>query len=213
MFGHCPKSFYSTKTDILEKTIMKCLPQYLHDPFSSLSHALGAVLSVVGLVLLLSWSGNDPWRLTSFAIYGSTLILQYVASALYHGLRRYPGLGDALYSLDRSAIYALIAGTYTPICLIAIGGAWGWSLFGVVWGLAVTGIVLDIILKRQTPALASSGALSGDGLALYYWYCSFGTLPDASHARLACTGFFDLYGRGSFVREVSDAAPRPFSLS
>jgi hemolysin III len=123
----------------------------LHDPFSSLSHAVGALLSIAGLVLLLCWSGNDPWRIVSFAVYGSTLVLQFVASALYHALRRHPRLGDILYSLDRSAIYTLIAGTYTPICLVALGGAWGWSLFGVVWGFALVGIIVDILLKRKTP--------------------------------------------------------------
>lgn len=123
----------------------------LKDPFSGLSHLLGAVLSVFGLVVLLDAASGRPWHLTSFVIYGTTLVLLYTASALYHLLPVGPRAEGALYGLDRAAIYALIAGTYTPICLIALQGGWGWSLFGVVWGLAVLGIAADVLSRRRMP--------------------------------------------------------------
>ena len=125
--------------------------RFLKHPFSGLSHAAGAVLAIAGLVFLIIQSHGDPWRITSFAVYGATLILLYVASALYHLLPVGPRATDALFGLDRAAIYALIAGTYTPVCLLALPGAWGWSLFGVVWGLAITGILIDVISRRRTP--------------------------------------------------------------
>lgn len=123
----------------------------LKDPFSGLSHWIGAALSVAGLVFLILESQGKAWQITSFAIYGATLILLYAASALYHSLRVHPKAENALFGLDRAMIYALIAGTYTPICLVALRGGWGWGLFGVVWGLAITGIVIDFIAKRQVP--------------------------------------------------------------
>jgi hemolysin III len=123
----------------------------LKDPFSGLSHAFGAVLSVAALVILLVLSHNDPWRITSFAVYGATLILLYAASALYHSLRVSERAESVFYSLDRAGIYLLIAGTYTPICLVALKGGWGWSLFGVIWGLALFGIILDAVTKRRVP--------------------------------------------------------------
>lgn len=124
--------------------------RYKH-PFSGLSHLGGAVISVVGLVVLLIAAQGKPWHTVSFAVYGATLIFLYAASALYHLLKLPPAHEERLLSLDRAAIYTLIAGTYTPICLIALPTAWGWSIFGVVWGLALAGIILDIALRRRTP--------------------------------------------------------------
>jgi len=123
-----------------------------NDPVCGLSHALGAALAVAGLIVLIVLAQGRPLHVTSFAVYGATLVTLYVASSLYHSLH---GVGEkaqgALYGFDRAAIYALIAGTYTPVCLIALPPAWGWSLFGVVWGLAVAGIVIDIVAKRRVP--------------------------------------------------------------
>jgi len=120
-------------------------------PFSGLSHLTGALLSLAGLVLLLVAAWGKPWHLVAFAVYGATLVLLYTASALYHLLRLSPRHEQGLYGLDRAAIYALIAGTYTPICLVALPSAWGWSLLGVVWGLAATGILIDVISRQRTP--------------------------------------------------------------
>lgn len=123
----------------------------LKDPFSGLSHGVGALLGIAALVLLLVWSKGDPWRTTAFAIYGTTLILLYTGSALYHSLKVSEKAEGVLYGLDRTGIYLLIAGTYTPLCLLPLRGGWGWSLFGVIWGLAIVGIVTDWILKQRVP--------------------------------------------------------------
>lgn len=125
--------------------------RWIKHPLSGLSHALGALLAVVALVVLVVESHGDPWRVTSFAVYGATLILLYVASALYHTLQVSEKAEGVLYGLDRAAIYALIAGTYTPLCLIALPPAWGWSLLGVVWTLAIAGIATDAIARRHAP--------------------------------------------------------------
>ena len=123
----------------------------IKDPFSGISHAVGAVLAIAGLVTLIILAQGRPWHVTSFAIYGATLILLFLASSLYHSLRVGPKASTALYAFDRAAIYALIAGTYTPLCWLALPSGWGWSLFGVVWGLAIAGIVADLLSKRRAP--------------------------------------------------------------
>ena len=120
-------------------------------PFSGLSHLTGAVLSAIGLVVLLVAAGGRPYHTVSFAIYGVTLILLYTASALFHLLRLAPHNEEKLFAFDRAAIYLLIAGTYTPICLVALPPVWGWSLLGIVWSLAIAGIVVDIISRRKAP--------------------------------------------------------------
>jgi hemolysin III len=120
----------------------------LREPFCGLSHMAGAGLSLVGLVALVSVSYGNPWHLTAFSIYGATLILLYTASTLYHSLPVAPSRVEQLRALDHAAIYGLIAGTYTPICLIALRGAWGWSLLGVEWGIALTAATLRLTCPR-----------------------------------------------------------------
>ncbi len=103
-------------------------------------------MSVVGLVLLVVRAAlyGSAWEVVSFSIYGSSLILLYLASTLYHGFQS-KRVKEILRIFDHSAIYFLIAGTYTPFLLITIRGPWGWSLFGVIWGLALIGITFKII--------------------------------------------------------------------
>jgi hemolysin III len=142
------------KTELTWKRRVHSLKQVLKrlkHPFSGLSHLTGAVLSLAGLIVLLMAAWGKPWHTISFAVYGASLVFLYTASALYHLLRLPPPKEERLYGLDRAAIYTLIAGTYTPICLIALPAAWGWSLLGVVWGLAVVGILVDIISRHRAP--------------------------------------------------------------
>ncbi|MGV3724618.1 MAG: PAQR family membrane homeostasis protein TrhA [Actinomycetota bacterium] len=123
----------------------------IREPFNGLSHLLGALLSIAGLVVLLVFSQGKPWHTTAFSIYGGSLILLYTASALYHSLPVQPHHIRRLLVFDQVAIYLLIAGTYTPLCLVSLRGPWGWSLFGVIWAIAVVGIVLRICW-RSAPA-------------------------------------------------------------
>jgi len=117
---------------------------------NSIIHGVGALLAVAALAVLVTRAGmmHDPWRVVSFSIYGATLVLLYVASTLFHALR--PGRAKRLFRVfDHAAIYLLIAGTYTPFLLVAIRGAWGWSLFGVSWGIALLGVVQTaLVLDR-----------------------------------------------------------------
>ena len=108
-----------------------------------LTHALGAAFSLAGLVLLVVFSARhgDAWQVVSTAIFGTTLVLLYSSSTLYHSFRN-ERLKVRLQKFDHAAIFLLIAGTYTPFVLVTLRGPWGWTLFGVVWGLAVAGVAL-----------------------------------------------------------------------
>lgn len=119
----------------------------IREPFNGVSHLLGAALSVAGLVVLVCLSAGKPWHLAAFSIYGASLILLYTASTLHHSLPVSPRRVEQLLTFDQVAIYFLIAGTYTPLCLVNLRGPWGWSLFGVVWGLALTGAALRLFWK------------------------------------------------------------------
>jgi hemolysin III len=125
---------------------MKRDRQYYEELANTLTHGAGIGLSIVGLVLLVvrAVMYGDAWQVVSFSIFGSSLILLYLASTLYHGFRA-PRVKEILRIFDHSAIYLLIAGTYTPFLLVTIRGPWGWSLFGTIWGLALLGITFIII--------------------------------------------------------------------
>src|SRR5205823_12543111 len=105
-----------------------------------LSHAAGALLSVAALVVLLNLAGGRPWVAASLAVYGASLIVLYAASAAAHSVHCPPRTGRVLDGLDRAAIYLLIAGTYTPLCLGPLRGPWGWSMLAAEWGMALIGI-------------------------------------------------------------------------
>ncbi len=133
---------------------------------NSITHGLGAVLSVAGLTVLVTFASfaGDAWHIVSVSVYGTSMILLYLASTLYHGLV-HPRAKHIFKILDHSAIFLLIAGTYTPFLLVNMRGAWGWSLFGVIWGLAVLGIIFKIFFIHKLPR-ASTFAYLGMG-----WLC------------------------------------------
>jgi len=117
---------------------------YHGERFNAWTHLVGAVLAFIGVVwmLVLASMGGDVWKIVSTAIYGVTLLLLYSASTVYHSVR-----GRAkviMQKVDHLSIYLLIAGSYTPFCLVTLRGPWGWTLFGVVWGLAVIGMLQEI---------------------------------------------------------------------
>jgi len=121
---------------------------------NTVSHLLGAALALAGLVTLVAQASakGDPWKIVSFSVYGVTLTALYSFSTLYHASR---GKAKAiLQKIDHSAIYTLIAGTYTPFTLVTLRGAWGWPIFGTIWGLAMIGIVQDTLLARKRRILS-----------------------------------------------------------
>jgi hemolysin III len=113
---------------------------------NSITHGVGWLASVAGLAALVSLAAltGGALRVVSCAVFGTTLVLLYAASTLYHALPN-PRAKRVFRILDHSAIFLLIAGTYTPLALVALGGGWGWALFGCVWFLAVVGVLLSTL--------------------------------------------------------------------
>jgi hemolysin III len=129
------------------------LDRWIKDPFCGISHWVGAGLSLAGLITLLALSHGPGWHAAVLAIYGTSLILLYVCSALAHSVRCSRPADDRLTRLDYATIFLLIAGTYTPVCTIALGGPWGWGVAIGEWVLAAVGVPLVLLGRAQSNVL------------------------------------------------------------
>jgi hemolysin III len=123
---------------------------YYGEKFNAWTHLVGALLALTGAVwlLLAALPSGDGWKIFSVAVYGATLVMLYSISTVYHSVRG--RAKNVLRKLDHLSIYLLIAGSYTPFCLISLRGPWGWWLFAIVWSLAVIGMLQEI--KPRSPA-------------------------------------------------------------
>jgi hemolysin III len=133
---------------------------YQSERLNSITHLIGTSLALAGLVVLVAHAARlgDPWKTVSFSIYGATLVALYFFSTLYHSTR---GKVKMIFrTLDHAAIYLLIAGTYTPLTLVTLRGTWGWWLFGTIWGLAITGMLQDLLSTRRRSILSVAIYLS-----------------------------------------------------
>lgn len=139
---------------------------YRGEIFNSVTHLVGSVLAAAGLVslLFLGVREGDPWKISSFAVYGASLVALYIFSTLYHCLR---GRAKAFFrKLDHASIYLLIAGTYTPFALNPLRGPVGYGLLAVVWAIAAIGILQQFLLKHRRRALSVSLYVGMGWLAL-----------------------------------------------
>ncbi len=126
-------------------------PHSVEEKLNSITHGIGTGLSIAGLVILITLTAQRsgrPLAYVSYSIYGAFQIVLYLASTLTHQFSDMPGPGKVFRIMDQASVYLLIAGTYTPAVLLGLGGAWGWSLFGVIWALALAGIVMKTIFLR-----------------------------------------------------------------
>src|SRR4028119_1672149 len=140
------------------------LPRELREEIASaLTHGAGVIASAAGaaVLIVLSTLAGDPWKIVSSAVFGTTLVLLYTASTLYHAARS-PVLKARLKVFDHCAIYLLIAGSYTPFTLIGLRGGWGWRLFGIIWTLAAGGALFELFFTGRFPRL-STGIYLGMG--------------------------------------------------
>ena len=130
----------------------------LRDPLSGLTHCIGAGLSLAGLVVLIVFAGiwGNAYHVVSFTIFGTGLLLLYLFSTLYHWLNISEKGITIFRKFDHIMIYILIAASYTPVCLTALRGPWGWSIFGLIWGFAILGTLLTAIWIKAPRALTTS---------------------------------------------------------
>lgn len=127
---------------------------YHGERFNAWTHLIGAMLALFGAVwlLVLAVASGDGWKILSISIYGATLVVLYSVSTVYHSVR-----GRAkriLQKMDHLSIYLLIAGSYTPFCLVSLRGPWGWTLFTIVWTLAVVGMLQEIKPRSEARVLS-----------------------------------------------------------
>ena len=129
----------------------------VEEKLNSLTHGIGAGMSMAGLAFLLvltKLNGGGALHYVSFSLYGAFQILLYLSSALTHQFSDSPRVSKYFRIMDQAAIYLLIAGTYTPVALLGLQGAWGWTIFGIIWALALAGILFKSLLFREKHILS-----------------------------------------------------------
>jgi hemolysin III len=171
----------------------------MREPVSGLTHLIGAVLSAIGLVLMIYYAASKGtvWHIVSFSIFGGSLILLYTASTLYHMLCISDKGVRVLRKIDHMMIYILIAGTYTPICLIPLRGGWGYTLLITIWGIAVTGIIMKLLWFDAPRWLYTLFYLAMGWLVTIAFWPMLKTIPAAGIAWLVAGGL--LYSIGAVI--------------
>lgn len=166
------------------------MEKYIKEPINSLTHLGGAVLSAFALIYMLyrSISNGSPYQIAAAITFGISLILLYTASTVYHWVFSSEKLYTILRKIDHSMIYMLIAGTYTPICLVTLNGKLGWTLFILIWSLALSGIIMKIFWLNAPRWLYTAFYVILGWLAIFF----IGPIYKA----LATNGFIWLFSGG-----------------
>ncbi|MFV0423260.1 PAQR family membrane homeostasis protein TrhA [Oleidesulfovibrio sp.] len=171
----------------------------LRDPVNGLTHCIGAVLALIGTIILIVRvaSPEMPWHIVSFSVFGIAMVLLYTASTLYHWLPVKERGIRLLRRIDHSMIFIYIAATYTPICLVALRGAWGWSLFACAWVMAFGGVFIKIFWLEAPRWLSTCFYLGMGWMALAAIYPLVTTLEWGALAYLFAGGL--LYSAGALI--------------
>ncbi len=167
---------------------------------NSVTHGIGLALSVAGfaVLLVLALLHGSAWHIVSCSVYGSTLVCLYAASTLYHSVRS-PRLKRTLKVFDHLSIYLLIAGTYTPFTLVTLRGGWGWTLFGLVWGLSLLGILFRVCFANHFKILSTTVYLVMGWLVLIALKPLLALLPGGGILLLLAGGVFYTIGVGFYA--------------
>ena len=175
--------------------------------FNSITHGIGAGLAIAALVLLIvkaalrSPAGQTPYYVVSWTLFGSSLVILYLMSTLYHALT--PPKAKSVFSVfDHASIYVLIAGTYTPFCLASLHGALGWTLFGIIWALAITGITLYSVFGSKLRAASVITYILMGWLIVFAFKPMYRVLPPISIVFLISGGI--AYTAGVFFYSMKD---------
>jgi hemolysin III len=179
------------------------------EPVNAISHMAGALGSIVGLTLMVVFAAMraDVWHVVSFSIFGTSLILMYTSSFLYHGLRISDQALLVFRRIDHIMIFIVIAGSYTPLCLVPLRGPWGWSLFGTVWGIALVGIFIKIFFMNVHRWISTLIYLIMGWLCMVAIYPLVKTLEPICLFWLAMGGLF--YSIGALVYGLKKPNPIP----
>ena len=183
--------------------------RHLREPANGLIHLAGALLAVVALALLLRLAvgAGTARHVVAYAVFGLSLVALYTASALHHLLRLPPSGHDRLLRLDCAMVFALIAGSYTPFCLLALRGGWRWGLLGLIWGLALGGAALKL-RRMDAPLGLSTGLYVAMGwVALPAAPVLFAAIPSPGVAWVVAGGV--IYTLGALVFALDRPTLRP----
>lgn len=187
----------------------KTIKRYLREPVNSLTHGLGAIAAVIGLILLLyeAITRGSVSHLIAFSMFGLSMVLLYTSSTLFHALPVKQKTLKLLQKLDHSMIYVLIAGTYTPICLLVLEGSWKWGFFATVWTLAIIGIIKKFLWIDAPRWLSTSFYLGMGWLAVFTFPTLMEKLPLAFLAWIAIGGL--AYTLGAVIYGIQKPNPVP----
>ncbi len=184
-----------------------------NEGFNAISHIVAAALGLAGLVFLIVFSAiQGKWlHLVSFAIYGTTVVVSMTFSGLLHFFLWFRKYFKVFAILDHTAIYFLIAGTYTPFCLVVVGGWVGWTVFVIIWSLAILNVVLKSVFFSTMPLwLSMAGYLSMGWLSLALVYSVYIRLGLSAILLLLLGGAFYTVGAVIFIREKPNPFPGKF---
>ncbi len=186
----------------------------LREPVSGISHAAGALLSVAGLVLLvvLAAAEHKSLHVVAFAVFGISMIMLYAASALYHLLPVPEKTRIVLRRIDHMMIYILIAGTYTPVCLIGLRGTWGMSLLVLIWGVALAGILFSFLWINAPRWLSTSLYLCMGWIAVAAVVPLVRAISAEGIVWLAAGGMFYTVGAIIYATKKPDPLPGKFGF-
>jgi len=191
------------------------LARVFREPANALTHLIGLVLAIAGMVTLIVVSVGDPWRLASALVFGASMVLLYSASTLLHGVRAGPGVIKRLRVFDHAAIFVLIAGTYTPITLVSlrvVSPAWSWALFGTVWGLALLGVLFKVLWIGAPRWLSVALYVALGWLAVVALAPLLAALPLGALVWLLAGGLFYTGGAIIYARKRPDPWPDTFGF-
>ena len=175
---------------------MKGERKYIEEILNSTSHGIAAIASIIGFIALIIFSSsNQDWILFSTIVYGLSLIILYTSSALYHGLKN-KKIKHIFRILDHCSIFILIAGTYTPVLLISIGGSTGWWLFGIQWTLVLMGFIFKIFYTGKYESISILIYIIMGWMIIFKWNHLTNAISDSAFNLLLAGGI--VYTMGIF---------------
>lgn len=191
---------------------METLNSKFREPISALTHLVAAVFSLMGMIVLFYFGWGDPQKMITFAIYGISLTLLFAASGTYHMLNAHDSIILKLRKLDHSAIYLLIAGTYTPICVYFFHGFWQYGMLMVIWGLAIIGVIVKLFVINAPRWVTAGIYLVMGWLAMMGIQEILRTMPTAAIIWMIIGGLFYSLGAIIYITKRFDFAPGTFGF-
>ena len=184
----------------------------LREPVNGLTHFFTAIIAVIGMAALLIISRNNPGKQISLAIYGVSVILLFSASATYHMVKAKPHILEILRKVDHSAIFLLIAGSYTPICYNMFTGFWKWGMLAIIWSFALIGVGIKIFIVKAPRWVNAGIYLIMGWMVIFALKEMLNTLPLGALIWLGAGGIIYSLGAIVYITKIFDFLPGKFGF-